>query len=257
MRAAAILLMLILPSLSAAQSRGTGSLGATAPASARAGKADAADVDPDDGEVDGGRVPVVGPPIGAVLSAAYTAAGLDHDPTGGWIRRTRLAGLVPWVTVRTARDTSWQDTHAEVGHGTSLEVRATWRLDRLVFDSHELQVSAISAARRRERQRLASRVIRSYFAWRRAAGGAPGPGDARSDRVTARVAETAAELDALTDGWFSDEVARLDRGTPEPRDAAPRTPWAGPGHEILRPPPADAKILGGDRPGTRGPSLRT
>jgi hypothetical protein len=147
--------------------------------------------------------------ISAVLSAAYATAGLDHDPGGSWIRRTRLAGLVPWLTVRTARDTSWQDEHSEVGHGTSFEVRATWRLDRLLFDSHELQVASIEAARRRERRRLATRVIRSYFAWRRAVSVAAG---AHDDRATVRVAETTAELDALTDGWFSDEVSRLRRG---------------------------------------------
>lgn len=160
----------------------------------------------DDGSLDGPRVPVVGPSIARVLSAAYASAGLDRDPGGGWTWRARLAGLAPWLTVRTARDTSWQDEHADIGHGTSLEIRATWRLDRLVFDGHELQVAATSAARRRERRRLAARVIRSYFAWHRAAGLLAGPDD---DRVAARIAEPTAELDALTDGWFSEELARL------------------------------------------------
>ncbi|HEU4733922.1 MAG TPA: hypothetical protein VFT22_38790, partial [Kofleriaceae bacterium] len=81
----------------------------------------------------GNDAAVGGPAIAAVLSAAYAAAGLDRDPGGGWIRRARLGGLVPWLTVRTTRDTSWQDDQPEVGHGTTFEVRATWRLDRLVF----------------------------------------------------------------------------------------------------------------------------
>lgn len=206
MRATAILMILLV----------LRSIGAAAPASAdtraaaRADEVDEAIADGDDAELAGPRVPVTGPPIGAVLSAAYATAGLDRDPAGSWIRRARLAGLVPWVTVRTARDTSWQDEHSEVGHGTSLEVRATWRLDRLLFDSHELQVSAIEAARRRERRRLATRVIRSYFAWRRAAGVALGAGD---DRAAVRAAEATAELDALTDGWFSSELLRLHRDT--------------------------------------------
>lgn len=203
------------------------SIGATAPASTSSRTAeratveraravaggDDANTDPGDAELDGPRIPVVGPPIGAVLAAAYVTAGLDHDPASSWTRRARLGGLVPWVTVRTARDTNWKDEHSEVGHGTSLEVRATWRLDRLVFDSHELQASTIETARRRERRRLATRVIRSYFAWRHAAGAAPGAGD---DRIAARAAETTAELDALTDGWFSDELLRLQRGASEP-----------------------------------------
>jgi hypothetical protein len=179
--------------------------------------ADPAAGDPagEDLELAGARQAVRGPSIGAVLAAAYTTAGLDRDPGRGWIRRARLAGLVPWLTVRTARDTSWQDPQSEVGHSTALELRATWRLDRLLFDSRELQVAGLEAARRRERRRLANRVIRSYFTWRRAAGTA----DAGDDRTTPRVAEAIAELDALTDGWFSDELARRKRAEAA---AAPR-----------------------------------
>lgn len=157
----------------------------------------------DDAESSEPRRAVHGPGVGAVLAAAYAAAGLDRDPKDSWIRRARVSGLVPWVTVRTARDTSWQDDQSEVGHGTSLELRATWRLDRLLFDSRELQVAAVESARRRERRRLAARVIRTYFTWRRAASIA-----SDDERVATRVAEAAAELDALTDGWFSAQLRR-------------------------------------------------
>ena len=148
------------------------------------------------------------PSIGEVMSAAYAAAGLDRNPARGWIRRARLAGLVPWVTVRTGRDTSWHDDDPAIGHSMALEVRATWRLDRLLFDNRELQVASIESARRRERRRLASRVIRTYFTWRRA--------NERSD-LGSRTDEAAAELDALTDGWFSDQLAGSRRGASEPR----------------------------------------
>jgi hypothetical protein len=171
----------------------------------------------EDLELASGRQAVRGPSIGAVLKAAYAAARLDRDPGGGWIRRARLAGLIPWLTVRTARDTSWQDPQSDVGHSTVIDVRATWRLDRLLFDSRELQIAAFEAARRRERQRLANQVIRSYFTWRRGAGTT----DAGDDRTTPRVAEAIAELDALTDGWFSDELARRKRSTGT--TSAPRT----------------------------------
>jgi hypothetical protein len=184
---------------------------------AEVGALDETGVTGDDLELAGARVPVRGPSVGAVLTAAYAAAGLDRDPAGSWIRRARLGGLVPWVTVRTTRDTSWQDEQSEVGHSASLELRATWRLDRLLFDNHELQVAAIEAARRRERRRLATRVIRSYFVWRRAAGA----GDTGDGRISPRVAEATAELDALTDGWFSEQLQRLAHGDP-PLDAARR-----------------------------------
>lgn len=136
-----------------------------------------------------------GPPVAQVLAAAYAAAGLAGRLPGHIAVRARLGGLVPWVSVRTGRDTSWHDEDPDVGRGTTLEVRATWRLDRLVFDGRELQVVALEAARRRERRRLATHVIRTYFAWRRSGS------RSRSD-------EAAAELDALTSGWFSQATRR-------------------------------------------------
>lgn len=145
---------------------------------------------------------VVGPPIGEVLAAAYAAAGLDRDPTRGLARRARLAGLVPYLSVRTARDVSWRDGEPDVGRGATLEVRATWRLDRLVFDARELGASSLAAALRRERRRLATIVIRTYFVWQRAAS---------STRSARRAEEAAAALDAVTDGWFSEAVERAQR----------------------------------------------
>lgn len=187
------------------------------PAPRGAAAAPAPDVDLERGELDAidaelaePRRAVHGPRIDAVIAAAYAAAGLDHDPQDSWLRRARLGGLVPWVTVRTTRDTSWQDDSSDIGHSTSLELRATWRLDRLLFDGRELQVAAIESARHRERRRLASRVIRAYFAWRRAARIATD-----DERVATRVAETVAELDALTDGWFSVQLRPPRGGAPQ------------------------------------------
>lgn len=149
--------------------------------------------------------PVAAPPIADVLAAAYRAAGLDRDLGRGFVRRSRLAGLVPWLSVRTGRNTSWRDEELDVARGVTIEVRATWRLDRLVFDGRELQVAALDGARRRERRRLAARVIQVYFAWKRAA---------RAVGIQARAAtvaeEAAAELDDLTDGWFTEAVRRPD-----------------------------------------------
>ena len=171
--------------------------------------------DPDDPLVapPGDAHGVIAPPIRRVIAVAYRAAGLADDPARSWTRRARLAGLVPWVSVRTGRNTSWaDDSTSAIDHSTALEARATWRLDRLVFDGHELQVASIDAARRRDRRRLAHRVIRSYFTFLRAAAAAR-----LQPRWTAHADEAAAELDALTDAWFSDELARLRRTASETR----------------------------------------
>jgi len=147
---------------------------------------------------------VFGPRVADVLQVAYRTAGLDRSPARGWVRRGRLAGLMPWLTVRTGRTTSWEDEGVVgVGHSSVVDVRATWRLDRLVFDGHELQVATIEAARRRERRRLATRVIRAYFTWRRAAVAVEAAEPGEAARRAARAEEAVAELDALTDGWFS------------------------------------------------------
>jgi hypothetical protein len=140
------------------------------------------------------RVVAGAPPIASVLTAAYRAAGLDRDIGRSFARRARLGGLVPWVTLRAGNTTSWHDDDPDVGRGRSLEARATWRLDRLVFDGRELQVAAMTAARRRERRRLAARVIKAYFTWRRAT----------MAGSLVRAEESEAELDALTDGWFTE-----------------------------------------------------
>jgi len=64
-----------------------------------------------------------------------------------------------------------------------------------------------AGARRRERRRLASRVIRAYFTWRRAASTAATAATAAT--LPARAEEALAELDALTDGWFSANLTHL------------------------------------------------
>lgn len=150
------------------------------------------------------------PHISAVLEAAYRAAGLDRNVGRGFVRRARLAGLVPWLSVRTARDTAWKEIEPEIGRSTTLEVRATWRLDRLMFEPRELQVASLEGARRRERRRLAKQVIRAYFVWREA-------------QETVKAEEAAAELDALTDGWFSKAV-EIHGATSETRTRARRLP---------------------------------
>jgi hypothetical protein len=181
--------------------------------------------DPDPERPPASGVRIAGPPIGEVLAAASRAAGLDRDPARGLIRRARVAGLVPMLTVRTGRNTSWQDLDPDVDRGTTIEVRATWRLDRLVFDGRELQVASLEAARRREQRRLASRVIRAYFHWQRAASAA-----LESPRWALRAEEAAADLDSLTDGWFGDELARARRrpGARAPTPAAAAS-WPRPG----------------------------
>jgi len=188
-----------------------------ADADADAADRDAEARDADDGDPDTGADPpppaaarpVTGPPVGEVLVQAYRTAGLDRSRARGLARRARLAGLLPSVTVRAGRNTRWQDAEPDVDRGMAVEARASWRLDRLLFDGRELQIASAEAARRRERRQLASRVIRAYYHWQRTAAAAAG-----QPRSASRAEEAAAELDALTDGWFTRQLGRRRRDPP-------------------------------------------
>jgi hypothetical protein len=146
------------------------------------------------------------PRVADVIDAATRHAGLDGDPGRGMRRRARLAGLAPWITVRTARDYDWtaDDHDPTVDHGQIYEVRATWRLDRLVFDSAEPRIAALDTSRSRARRDLARHVIALYFKRQRLRRQASLPLDEdEAADVAIDLAEVTAELDHLTGGRFA------------------------------------------------------
>jgi hypothetical protein len=144
------------------------------------------------------------PDAAATVAAAYRAAGLAGDPTPGWRARARLAALVPTISGYAGQRQSWrviEDPTVHQGVGTG--VRVAWRLDRLVFDPIELRIATIDTGRRRERRRVAALALRLYYDWLHARAAA-----LHEPRWGTRAAELAAELDALTEGWFSEAAAR-------------------------------------------------
>jgi hypothetical protein len=154
------------------------------------------------------------PRLADVIAAAHRTAGIDRDsnPLASWRARSRWSALVPTVSVRAGNTASWRDvddpTLLSVSHGAAFDVRASWRLDELVYDPNELRFEGFDLALRRERRKIASLTTRLYFAWVRAASRAA---DGADPRVVLRAAELAAQLDALTAGWFSDERTRQNR----------------------------------------------
>lgn len=135
--------------------------------------------------------------VNEVAAAAVRAAGLDHDPTPGWRSRARLAGLVPMFSARYGRNLTWKDVDdPTLGYTNMYDLRATWRLDRLVFDPNEIRIAALDVSRRREKRRVEMLAVHSYLAW------------LRLPRTSPRAVLLAADLDALTGGWFSQALAR-------------------------------------------------
>lgn len=142
------------------------------------------------------------PPVSMVVAAAYRAAAIADDPATSWRVRTHLAGLVPSISVHDGRDATWSDSpDPSIGYISVVGVSATWNLGRLVFDPNELHISTIEVARRRDRRRVATVTIRKFFAWLQLRAAA-----IQDSRWSVRADEAAAELDALTDGWFTNAV---------------------------------------------------
>lgn len=153
------------------------------------------------------------PPLAAVRQAALRYAGLDRHPEHAWSRRTRLAGLMPTLTLSINRDLahdadlSRQSTGKEelaVGTGEDLgfEARAVWQLDRLLFDEAEVRVLQVAQRQHQERIELLTRVTSIYYQRRklqiaRLRGGK----DAGVDQLLA-IEELTDQLDALTGGYF-------------------------------------------------------
>jgi hypothetical protein len=143
------------------------------------------------------------PPVREVVTAAIEHAGLAGDPGRSLRRRARWAALAPWLTVRFARNLGWKDDASptvDVDHGEVIEVRATWRLDRLIFDSSETRAVTLDTSRARSRRELTREVIHLYFRRQRL--------DADPVADPLELAEVTALLDELTGGWLTDQNAQ-------------------------------------------------
>lgn len=154
------------------------------------------------------------PTLEQVRRAALHYAGLAERPDRAWSRRTRLAGLLPVVTVRVVHDTHRDEELSRSSTGaqrldlsddqdTTLEARAVWRLDRLVFDESELRAAQASWRLHHERLALLAQVTSLYFQRRKLQLTAPATDPGRSALEQLALAELTAQLDALTGGYFS------------------------------------------------------
>lgn len=143
------------------------------------------------------------PSLSDVVAAAQRAAGLSESPVPGWRRRSRFSALVPRITARAGNSESWRDiSDPTISHALSLGGSLAWRLDRLIYDPNEPRFALYELTRRRERRRIAHLAGRAYVAWLEAVAIAASAGE---DDAAGQLAlmQATADLDALTDGWFS------------------------------------------------------
>jgi hypothetical protein len=153
------------------------------------------------------------------VAAAWRSAGLGGDDAriDALIARSRASALFPetrlramrlWddashaTTLATTDDTSYYDA---IGANLVLELRLTWRLDRLLYAGDEPTLERVRLERQDARARVAARTLEALFTWQRAlvadAGAAPGSPEKAEAEI--RTAEAEATLDVLTGGWFS------------------------------------------------------
>lgn len=129
-----------------------------------------------------GTVPLparpAGPSLEAALAAARRRAEVSAGPDARWVRRARRAAALPTLTasydLRT--DEGWRHD-AEPGRADTLvrdagasgvaRIRATWELDRLVFNVDEVRASRAAMDHRDWQTSLSLEIARLYYArWR-------------------------------------------------------------------------------------------
>jgi hypothetical protein len=191
------------------------------------------------------RTPTMPPALARdCVAAALRTLGLgaDDERIDAMVARARSSALLPETRLRAMR--LWDDAnhtttlsttdgtnyYDAVGANLVLEVRLTWRLDRLVYAGDEPTLERIRLERQDARSRVATRTLDVLFAWQRArADVQEAPFESREAlEAELRLSQSRATLDVLTGGWFSEWVGTQTGQTRGPQQAIPT---ATPGNE--------------------------
>jgi hypothetical protein len=173
------------------------------------------------------------PPVLArqCVAAALRTSGLGVDDAkldalvararaSAWLPETRMRAMRLWDDANHVTTTATTDTanfYDAVGANLVLELRLTWRFDRLLYAGDEASIERVRIERQDARARVATHVLEVLFNWQRALVAADLAAPASRDLVEARlrVAEAQATLDVLTGGWFSQsrQAGRSESGS--------------------------------------------
>jgi len=183
----------------------------------------------------------VTPPITEVQRRALQYARLEASEISSLKRRARLSAFLPQLQidyqrrVRSLVDVNINES-VYVGSGgvvvgpdegeyaynnnadQNIGVKAIWRLNETVFNPDMLDVSAETRRLAHERQAVLAEVTKNYYDRQRIVGDiaylknqvstAPNPNKVRHEIFLREVAsrEATAAIDALTGGWFSEQL---------------------------------------------------
>ncbi|MGO9832886.1 MAG: hypothetical protein ACLP1X_01585 [Polyangiaceae bacterium] len=156
------------------------------------------------------------------VAAAWRTSGLGVDDAriDDIVSRSRTSALLPETRVRAMR--LWDDAahtttvtsedgttfYDAIGANLVLELRLTWRLDRLVYAGDEPTLERVRLEREEARSRMATRTLEALFAWERATVDVAEAIAGSHEELAAhlRSAEAMATLDVLTGGWASEHL---------------------------------------------------
>jgi hypothetical protein len=155
----------------------------------------------------------------ALVAAALRASGLDTKDAAldALAQSSRSSAWLPELRLRVARTDDDHttilfkdptDPYATSGIKMTYEARLSWRLDRLVYSSDEVQIEHLRVVRIEARERLERKTLDTFFALERSLADLAhaAPQSREAEDAGFRAFEAAATLDVLTAGWFSDAL---------------------------------------------------
>jgi len=162
------------------------------------------------------------PSVREVQEAALGYVRAHPDIIDSWRARARTNALLPELRARfdydinddlsTRRDADTGSTETKQDDKAyQFEFRATWDLDRLVFEPQELATTREAVRLANLRDRVLDEVTRRYYERRRLQVDmelSPPTDVGDAVRKELRVQELTADIDSLTGGWFGRELEK-------------------------------------------------
>jgi hypothetical protein len=153
------------------------------------------------------------------VAASLRTAGLEIDDSrlddllarsrqSAWLpeARTRIMRLLTDAAHSTTLATNDGTTYySAIGAHLVLELRLTWRFDRLIYAGDEPALERMRLERQEARSRLAAKTLEVLFSWQRAVVDQRESlaGSREELEAKLRASEAQVTLDVLTGGWFS------------------------------------------------------
>lgn len=151
----------------------------------------------------------------ALETSVLNAQGLSQDLDQSLSSRSRIAAWLPKLSALFDVDRGDVTTEKKVenssdsllrrgGRDFSVGVRATFDLEKLIFNRDELEVAKLSLKRLEKRDEVISKVQKNYFRYLRLAKTAESPVDVTTAQaISLEMAEIEAVLDSMSMGEFT------------------------------------------------------